>query len=254
MKKTLFLMFAMAAAVSYAAPQGQDTAANKGDADLSGIKGTWYQYGTNAITTTANSVSLPQTWGGATGWVLFDNAITMTEKDTLTLSFTMDSPATDGVLALTLQGNNGKTAVTIGNTAYGSRNIATASATLATEGYHWSGNAQTIVFDAGNSTDRFQKVTPATDDIIGTTSTSGLGVVATISHNGEQFVMDMTADNTTVTLNLGNELSFDALVITGSANTAQAVNNISLSVVPEPATATLSLLALAGLAARRKRR
>lgn len=245
-------MFVLAAAVSYAAPQGQDSAVEKGSASLTGVTGKWYQYGDNAITTTVNSVSLPQTWGGATGWVVFSDAITMTQKDTLTLSFTMDSPATDGVLALTLQGDNGKTAVTIGNTGYGSRNIAAASATLATTGFYWPG-AQTIVFDAGNSTDRFQKVTPASDDIIATSSTSGLGVVATISHNGEQFVMDLTADNTTVTLDLGSELSFNSLVVTGSANTAQAVNNISLTVVPEPATATLSLLALAGLAARRRR-
>lgn len=39
----------------------------------------------------------------------------------------------------------------------------------------------------------------------------------------------------------------------GTATTAYKVDNIQLTAAPEPATATLSLLALAGLAARRKR-
>ncbi len=50
-----------------------------------------------------------------------------------------------------------------------------------------------------------------------------------------------------------NDIALNSLV--GSASGTLSVgNSVATNIIPEPATATLSLLALAGLAARRRRR
>ena len=43
------------------------------------------------------------------------------------------------------------------------------------------------------------------------------------------------------------------LTTVGGSSTNSTLSNMSIKAIPEPATATLSLLALAGLAARRRR-
>ena len=47
---------------------------------------------------------------------------------------------------------------------------------------------------------------------------------------------------------------FSATIDTGKAEYSPVITNMTVNIIPEPATATLSLLALAGLAARRRRR
>ena len=61
-------------------------------------------------------------------------------------------------------------------------------------------------------------------------------------------------------INLGNKVDVSKLVITYAGDSAHCnigtLSNIKLTanLVPEPTTATLSLLALAGLASRRRRK
>ena len=249
MKKTLVLLMALSSAVAFAAPAGQDVATDRGAADLMGTSAEWYSYNSSP-TVTSNSISFGASWGDPVAWALFNEDITLTEKDTLTLSFTATTGSlADGVFCVVLQGNAGETAVLIGDKAYKDSSLSAASATLATTGYHWPA-AQTLAFDKGNSADRFQEVAPA---ITLGSVTPGLDVTATISHNGTQFVMDLTAGEQTKQLELGDSLHFDSLVFRTSGGVEQTISNIKLTVVPEPATATLSLLALAGLAARRRR-
>ena len=86
-----------------------------------------------------------------------------------------------------------------------------------------------------------------------------------------QWVADLTmtngADTWTQTVNLGDSLTVDHLYVSldghnwsydgVNGNNTSQISNLKLIVsaaAPEPATATLSLLALAGLAARRRRK
>ncbi|MBQ8516542.1 MAG: PEP-CTERM sorting domain-containing protein [Akkermansia sp.] len=66
-----------------------------------------------------------------------------------------------------------------------------------------------------------------------------------------------TANTGTATVNLGKDFVLDKIVFCGDGpNNATGIwtfKNVSVTAVPEPTTATLSLLALAGLAARRRR-
>ena len=73
------------------------------------------------------------------------------------------------------------------------------------------------------------------------------------------FVGTLSAAGETAEIDLGSFFEVNAITATfdGDASYVANVSNISLTVtknVPEPATATLSLLALAGLCARRRRR
>lgn len=73
-----------------------------------------------------------------------------------------------------------------------------------------------------------------------------------------QYVCTLSSTNgaTPQTYELGTDFSVDHIVLSISGNAGNggsSLSNLSLSYTPEPATATLSLLALAGLAARRRR-
>lgn len=95
--------------------------------------------------------------------------------------------------------------------------------------------------------------------------------VTTYHFDGVQWVADLTmtngADTWTQTVNLGDSLTVDHLYVSldghnweygmENGNNTSQISNLKLIVsaaAPEPATATLSLLALAGLAARRRRK
>ena len=68
-------------------------------------------------------------------------------------------------------------------------------------------------------------------------------------------VTDINGQTWSDSITINDSFEFDSLgfVVDGSGGNA-GVKNISVTVVPEPTTATLSLLALAGLAARRRRK
>ena len=66
--------------------------------------------------------------------------------------------------------------------------------------------------------------------------------------NWENVTLDET---TTLSLVVQGKLGADGYG--GTDNAKAAINTMIITMVPEPATATLSLLALCGLAARRRR-
>ena len=84
-------------------------------------------------------------------------------------------------------------------------------------------------------------------------------VTFTIAYNTalSQFVGTLAYDGHTAKIDLGETFSVNAITDTfdGDSSFVGHVNDIQLKVttVPEPTTATLSLLALAGLATRRRR-
>ncbi|MBQ4593902.1 MAG: PEP-CTERM sorting domain-containing protein [Akkermansia sp.] len=97
----------------------------------------------------------------------------------------------------------------------------------------------------------------ATASISGTTAVNADGeLILTLSASSTA-----TSNTGSATINLGKDFVLDKIMICGDgANNSTGiwtVSNMSVKgtpVIPEPTTATLSLLALAGLAARRRRR
>ena len=97
-------------------------------------------------------------------------------------------------------------------------------------------------------------------------SVTSLTGTTSVDDNGDT-ILTLTAASTsasgdaTATINLGKDFVLDKIMLCGdgdnNASGIWTVSNLSVTgtpVVPEPATATLSLLALAGLAARRRRK
>ena len=254
MKKTIIALMALAGVA----------AASSTTADLgNGITGTWTEYNMQGDTTTGtNSLTLPSSWGGPTSWITLDNTITLATDEVLTFKYTYASTTDNGIYGITFLSDAGKAAFMIGNTAYANRDLAAASTTLGSEGFYQS-EAQAIRFDPGNSGDRIQQV--ATGDAqINAGSFNGGNVTVEIAYDSDKGAFFLTLNNYEQTLNLGSSVSFKTISFSADANTTQEFSNMSLSIakvatppsdnVPEPTTATLSLLALAGLAARRRRK
>ena len=79
-------------------------------------------------------------------------------------------------------------------------------------------------------------------------------VTGCVTFDGSEYTLTLSCGESTNTLSLGKSFDVQSLVISGNGSGGANVSNLKLAVVPEPATATLSLLALAGLAARRRRK
>ncbi len=75
-------------------------------------------------------------------------------------------------------------------------------------------------------------------------------------HTQNAFIGTMNVGNVSESILLGDTFEVNNIVATFVTNSTAQVTDMSLSIktVPEPTTATLSLLALAGLAARRRRK
>lgn len=254
MKKTLIALVALSG-LALAATNDQ-----YGD-----VSGTWVTY-SGSWATTDTSASVGSGWGGATALYKLDDAITLAQHERVLFSYTYTNPATtqNSIYGVTLRGASGAQAIVFGNTGYHDSNIAIAAAPLASEGYANcsaidtdlpAGTAQALRADHGNSGDRFQDVTFAAENTIALSLPVSYTVDSEIAFDRTlgQFVLTATVGEDTVKLELGNSVSFDTIVFATDGNNTQTYSNISLQHLPEPATATLSLLALAGLCARRRR-
>ena len=256
MKKTIIALMALAG-VAVA------------DTVITGDDLTWDVSTPNKDCTTVNNGNLTYSNGG--WWVngptgTLAQSITLGLDQVLEFSYSCDFSTSNSVLTLALANNSG--AVVMGKTynenvvylgtttetgdavargyAFGNTNNSGAVANITSytalkDGVGENANNVTFVVNSGSTIN--------TND-----------VTFTVAYNTtlSQFVGTLAYDGYTAKINLGETFSVNAITATfdGDGSFVGHVNDIQLKVttIPEPATATLSLLALAGLAARRRRR
>lgn len=248
MKKTIVALFALAGVA----------AASSTTADLgNGITGTWTEYNLADKTTTGtNSLTLPSSWGGPTSWITLDKAVSLTKEQKLTFSYTYASTVDNGIYGISFLGAVGESAFTIGNTEYANRDLAAAVTTLGSSGFYQN-KAQAIRFNPGNSSDRIQTVAAGDTQVnLGTVTPGAVKAEIAYDETAGAFVMILSTGNVSKKLELGDSVAFDTISFAADGNATQSFTglNMKIETVPEPATATLSLLALAGLAVRRRRK
>lgn len=210
---------------------------------------------TNAVLdTTAATLTLTNAdWSRGYGVYTLADAITLTnETDRLTVSFTINTTDLNSLVTGTLVGS-GK-AITLGHGSYndsgnGGNGIQSGISTDTTGVFY---NMQT-----DNTGGVF--VMPDKKVNNSFTANTPLTLTTTVEWNTtkSQFVASLSYGKTSLTsYDLGTSYTLDKLVFSLDGNSTQTVSGVSVSanLVPEPATATLSLLALAGLAARRRRK
>ena len=190
-------------------------------------------------------------WGQGYSSYTFDKALSLAAESpaTLELSYTLTTDTTnDGVLTLALIGDTGTSTVVTGMSyqsplRYAITNTVASSYTFSPEA-GWG----TVLTGTNLNNSTSGKTNYTIDYTIAWDAIAG-NYALTIELNGTTVAED---------IDLGTDaLSYKGLVITtdgGHQGPSYAtLSALSVNVVPEPATATLSLLALAGLAARRRR-
>lgn len=189
-------------------------------------------------------------------------AETLVYADTDTLSFTFDTTnnGTDNsCLTLALIGSTN--AIVLGHGSYNTPGdavqVAVTSSVSVAGGYVFAPSTPTddLTLTAGATLNAAMPANGATSTISGT-----------ISWDGDSYALGSSATNATLTYDLGiTTLDVSKIMVTIEGGGAPDNNDnswktptmsnlrISTPAVPEPTTATLSLLALAGLAARRRK-
>lgn len=248
MKKTLIALMALAGIASaetytpLTETEGWSAAAGRD-------RGYWTQDATAGTLTLTNS-----NWGQATATYTFEEALSGTWEFTTQVYRTSGNAA----FAFTLVGNNyavsiGTLEYTSGTAYYGTTDNVTAK--------HYSFKE---VWDNGGA-----KV-DGTEFVAGAFNTNHTATISGFTtldaDNNVMLTLNVTGTAPgltpgTTTINLGKDFELSKIAISGDGPNNHAniwtVSNMSVTTtetVPEPATATLSLLALAGLAARRRRK
>lgn len=211
---------------------------------------------TNAVLdTTAATLTLTNAdWSRGYGVYTLADAITLTnETDRLTVSFTINTTNLNSLVTGTLVGS-GK-AITLGHGSYndsgnGGNGIQSGISTDTTG----------VFYNMQNSNTGGVFVTPDKKVNNSFTANTPLTLTTTVEWDTtkSQFVASLSYGKTSLTsYDLGTSYTLDKLVFSlDGGDSTETVSGVSVSanLVPEPATATLSLLALAGLAARRRRK
>ena len=250
MKKTIIALMALAG-VSFA------------DTITPMTSGDNWDYGNNvgrgnaALDTNAGTLTLSgPRWTQAYAVYDIKDIKLTSETDTLKVVFTIQASDTDTLLTGAIVGSNGS--MVMGHGAYNSFPAGIQygqTATTTDAFYHLQssgGEAGGIKVPATNVPGVFAANTPLTltTDIAWDTSKNQF--VATLSYGDNNTTMD--------TYDLGTTYTLEKLIFSldGDQSATMKISGVTvtskIAAVPEPTTATLSLLALAGLAARRRRK
>ncbi len=208
-----------------------------------GGRGSW-------VVTDEGSLTLNNcNWGQSSAAYDFAESVT----GSWTLNASVDRTDGNAVFTITLLGNN--KAITIGTMEYGSGTaFYGTSDTLDARAYSFKER-----WDGGGISVSGTSIVEGAFNVNKTATISA----STILDADENVVLTLTIGGTAVTtpgvasINLGKDFSLEGIVVCGDGANSTAnwnVTSLSVTTVPEPTTATLSLLALAGLAARRRRK
>lgn len=246
MKKTLITLFALAGtAMASTVITGNDL--------------TWDISTPYKDCTTVTNGNLTYSNGG---WLVngptgsLTQAITLEQNQMLTFSYSFDFNSSDSIITLALVNSNG--AVVMGKT-YGN------NVRLGTTTETGSAVARGYAFADTNNKDYVANITEGYTDLGtvfivnsgDTVNTNNVTFTVAYDTSLSQFVGTLEYGGKSADVNLGETFSVNAVTATfdGASAFVANVNDIQLEVttIPEPTTATLSLLALAGLAVRRRK-
>ncbi len=215
-----------------------------------------------------NAYTTPRTgWAGTSSTYTFGAPIVLSHKeDSLVFSYNITNDSV-GNYALTLafigtDQNKDDVVVVTGKSGYSSFSQGTSAV------YSTLADGKTgFAFESSTPQGNYIQQLGTNNNISGSLPKSATTTLTgTIAWSDEiekfQLTFSTSATQTVKVIDLGTSFTTESLVITSFANTDIAnhtcgsLSNISMVVtsVPEPATATLSLLALAGLCARRRRK
>ena len=207
----------------------------------------WTHDATAATMTMSNN-----NWGQATATYTFADSIT----DSWNFSLDVARGSASTAFYLTLVGNT--TAVTLGNKDYESGTVYYGTTDNVTATHYainanWD-NGGTNVSGTALVEGAFNNNSVAT--ISGSTILDAdSNVILTLNISSTAMT---TPSSATTTINLGKNFALNQIKLGADGPNSNVntwvVSNMTVSYIPEPATATLSLLALAGLAARRRRK
>ena len=193
------------------------------------------------------------------------NAITLNSNLSLELSYTMTFTNTSDVAA-TVALHSSSDVLAFGAKTYnGSGNDAPLYIGYTTAADAISANAITFVdktaygyiFDSATDTGKTAGIQSHKD---GTTVSHNITETIAWDNTEQKFVATISIDGEVAkTQILGDSYTLEKISVTTAGNNVDwrsqpLFSNMQLKVIPEPTTATLSLLALAGLAARRRRK
>lgn len=201
------------------------------------------------------------------GWAdyKFDTAITLNSNMTLELNYIMTFYEASDVAA-TVAMHSTSDVLAFGVKTYnGGSNDAPFCIGYSTDSVAISANAVTFnqgygyIFTLFTETDNTAGIIKTDADDI-TSVSRAIKETITWSEEDQKYVATLYVDGAVAgTQTLGDSYTLEKLSFTTAGNgnmwsSQPSYSNIQISVIPEPTTATLSLLALAGLAARRRRK
>ncbi len=208
-----------------------------------------------------NSITASANWTRPVANYSFDTPIALTDVvESITFSFSMSGVSENSVATLAFEGTDaaGDRALVMGETykgtnggdnhnyAFGTTNANDGKAYLLGADEGWGGQSYNI--PARNLT---------TLGSLDATTTFEGSIAWSESDNGFKFTLTQGGTNAASYL-LGSNYTLSGLTVAldGYANATPTISNLTITanLIPEPTTATLSLLALAGLAVRRRRR
>jgi hypothetical protein len=244
MKKTIIALFALAGVAM-------------ADTVITGADLTWDISSPYKDCTAVNDGNL--TYSGGGWWVsgptgTLAESITLGKDQVLEFSYNVNFNISNSILTLALVNNSG--AVVMGK-SYGDAvclGTTTETGDAVSRGYAFSGTN-----NSGQVANIESGYTSLGADF---TINADNKVTFTVAYDTTlaQFVGTLALGDKTADINLGESFGVNAITATfdGAAAYVGKVNDMKLTVttipVPEPTTATLSLLALAGLASRRRRK
>lgn len=238
----------MAAAATAAEPVVYDSLLSSSEGwTLGSIRGSSNLF---TIDTGANTLTLTNSnWSQAYANYSLPTTLTATESQGIGFSFDVKINDTDSSLTFSLVGTT--QAITLG-TSYranaGNILLGTSSAINST------------VFSFNSDWESGTGVVTSSTSITGVaTAGSTITISGSTKYNAEtgHHVLTLMCGDKSTTLDLGETVDVTRISFGGDGGNNQTnfiVSNLSLYTVPEPATVTLSLLALAGLATRRRRK